>query len=87
MLFQHLQSHYERREVDLRRLVAGFLRMAPDVAIVSGSATVRRPARQGADVGLPFRLVGRRRARTSAWSEACGAARLLRATLRTCSAM
>ncbi|MDQ3146124.1 MAG: CpaF/VirB11 family protein, partial [Actinomycetota bacterium] len=36
-------SRADRREVDLRRLVAGFLRMAPDVAIVG---EVREGSRQ-----------------------------------------
>ena len=38
-------SRADRREVDLRRLVAGFLRMAPDVAIV-GEVRDREGSRQ-----------------------------------------
>jgi hypothetical protein len=44
----HMQTRparADRREVDLRRLVAGFLRMAPDVAIV-GEVRDRDPSRR-----------------------------------------
>jgi hypothetical protein len=44
----HMQTRparADRREVDLRRLVAGFLRMAPDVAIV-GEVRDREPLRR-----------------------------------------
>ena len=37
----------DRAEVDLRRLVAGFLRMAPDVAIVGEVRDRDAPRRRG----------------------------------------
>jgi pilus assembly protein CpaF len=57
----HMQTRparNDRREVDLRRLVAGFLRMAPDIAIVGEVRDREGPARD-----CYLRCIARKRAR------------------------